>query len=119
MFLAPSPNHVPPILVHHVERSRSLHETVVLLTVQKASIPLLPAESRYQLAELGDGFYRLIVSFGYMEEPYLLPVLGRGHPRCRTRSSTLRTQPTTSVMKRSWRVMEGSSAASLRRSFRT
>ena len=39
VFLAPSPDHVPPILVHHVERSRTLHETVVLLTVQKASVP--------------------------------------------------------------------------------
>jgi KUP system potassium uptake protein len=75
VFLAPSPDHVPPILVHHVERSRSLHETVVLLTVQKASIPVVPPESRYQFSELGDGFYRLIVAFGYMEEPYLLPVL--------------------------------------------
>ena len=75
VFLAPSPDHVPPILVHHVERSRSLHETVVLLTVQKASIPVVPAESRYELSELGDGFYRLIVSFGYMEEPHLVPVL--------------------------------------------
>ncbi len=74
VFLAPSPDHVPPILVHHVERSRSLHEAVVLLTVQKASIPVVPAESRYQLAELGDGFYKLVISFGYMEEP--LPAAG-------------------------------------------
>jgi len=75
VFLAPSPDHVPPILVHHVERSRSLHETVVLLTVEKASIPVVPPESRYQLTELGEGFYKLIVSFGYMEEPHLIPVL--------------------------------------------
>jgi KUP system potassium uptake protein len=75
VFLAPSPDHVPPILVHHVERSRSLHEVVVLLTVQKAAIPVVPAESRYQFSELGDGFYKMIVSFGYMEEPHLLPVL--------------------------------------------
>jgi KUP system potassium uptake protein len=75
VFLAPSPDHVPPILVHHVERSRSLHETVVLLTVQKASSPVVQPGSRFQLTELGDGFYRLIVSFGYMEEPNLVPVL--------------------------------------------
>jgi len=75
VFLAPSPNHVPPILVHHVERSRSLHENVVLLTVQKTSTPIVPAEERYQLTVEGDGFYKLIVSFGYMEEPNLLPVL--------------------------------------------
>jgi KUP system potassium uptake protein len=75
VFLSPSPDHVPPVLVHHVERSRSLHETVVLLTVEQASVPEVPAESRYQLSALDDGFYRLIVSFGYMEEPLLLPVL--------------------------------------------
>lgn len=75
VFLAPSPDHVPPILVHHVERTRTLHESVVLLSVLKASIPVVPDESRYQFADLGDGFYKLIVSFGYMEEPLLLPVL--------------------------------------------
>jgi KUP system potassium uptake protein len=75
VFLAPSPDHVPPILVHHVERSRSLHEAVVLLTVQKATIPVVQDDSRYQFSALGDGFYRLIVSFGYMEEPHLIPVL--------------------------------------------
>ena len=75
VFLAPSADHVPPILVHHVERSRSLHETVVLLNVEKASIPVVPPELRYQLSDLGDGFCRLIVSFGYMENPNLIPVL--------------------------------------------
>ena len=75
VFLAPSADHVPPILVHHVERSRSLHETVVLLTVREMPTPEVPAESRYSLTALGDGFYKLIVSFGYMEEPLLLPVL--------------------------------------------
>jgi KUP system potassium uptake protein len=75
VFLAPSADHVPPILVHHVERSRSLHETVVLLTVQESTAPVAPDESRYSVATLGDGFYRLIVSFGYMENPLLLPVL--------------------------------------------
>jgi KUP system potassium uptake protein len=75
VFLAPSALHVPPILVHHVERSRSLHEIVVLLTVEKETIPEMPAESRYQLSALGDGFYKLVMLFGYMEEPHLLPVL--------------------------------------------
>ena len=75
IFLAPSSAHVPPILVHHVERSRSLHQTVVLLTVEEAITPVAAAESRYKVVTLSQGFYRLIVSFGYMEEPLLLPVL--------------------------------------------
>jgi KUP system potassium uptake protein len=75
VFLAPSAEHVPPILVHHVERSRSLHETVILLTVQHTALPVVPEPSRAQMSALGDGFYRLVISFGYMEEPLLLPVL--------------------------------------------
>jgi KUP system potassium uptake protein len=75
VFISPSAEHVPPILVHHVERSRSLHETVILLTVQQETVPRVADEARSRLNALGDGFYRLIVSFGYMEEPLLLPVL--------------------------------------------
>jgi len=61
--------------VHHVERSRSLHETVILLTVQGASTPVVADHQRYRLTALGEGYYKLIISFGYMEEPHLLPVL--------------------------------------------
>jgi KUP system potassium uptake protein len=75
VFLSPSDEHVPPILVHHVQRSRSLHETVILLTVEQAAIPVVPEQSRARLTALGDGFFRLVISFGYMEEPLLLPVL--------------------------------------------
>jgi KUP system potassium uptake protein len=75
VFLSPSPDHVPPILVHHVERSRSLHENVVLLTVQSTNTPVVPDAERYRLIELGESYYKLIVFFGYMEEPRLLPVL--------------------------------------------
>jgi KUP system potassium uptake protein len=75
IFLAPSSDHVPPILVHHVERGRSLHQVVVLLTVEEAATPVVAEESRCRVIKLSQGFYQLIVRFGYMEEPLLLPVL--------------------------------------------
>jgi KUP system potassium uptake protein len=75
VFLSPSAGHVPPILVHHVERSRSLHEAVILLTVERPPVPVVADGSRWRLSPLGDGFHRLVVAFGYMEEPLLLPVL--------------------------------------------
>jgi KUP system potassium uptake protein len=75
VFLAPSSDHVPPVLMHHVERSRSLHETVVLMTVMEAPTAEVAEDSRYRLTTLGDGFYKLIISFGYMEDPLLIPVL--------------------------------------------
>lgn len=75
VFLAPDADHVPPVLMRHVERGRALHETVVLLTVEEATLPVVPEESRFKVEVLGEGFYKLSVLFGYMEDPLLLPVL--------------------------------------------
>jgi KUP system potassium uptake protein len=75
VFFSPSADHVPPSLVHHVVRSRSLHETVVMLTVEYPPAPVVAEDARWRLTPLGDGFYRLVVAFGYMEEPRLPPVL--------------------------------------------
>ncbi len=75
VFIAPSPDHIPPILVHFVERCRSLHETVILLTVCTEVIPKLPADEKYQITNLGDGFWRIVLHFGYMEHPYVVDAL--------------------------------------------
>jgi KUP system potassium uptake protein len=75
VFLTPDPDHVPPVLMHHIERSRALHETVVLLTVKEETLPVVPEDSRFKVEDLGGGFYKLSISFGYMESPLLLPVL--------------------------------------------
>jgi KUP system potassium uptake protein len=61
--------------MHHIERSRALHETVVLLTVKEETLPVVAEDSRFKVEVLGGGFYKLSISFGYMENPLLLPVL--------------------------------------------
>jgi KUP system potassium uptake protein len=75
VFISPSAENIPPILVHHVARTRSLHETVILLTVERPPMPVVAEDARWRMTSLGDGFYRLVVAFGYMEEPLLPPVL--------------------------------------------
>jgi KUP system potassium uptake protein len=75
VVFSPSAEHVPPMLVHHVARTRSLHETVVLLTVEHPPVPVIAEDARWRLTSLGDGFFRLVVEFGYMEQPLLLPAL--------------------------------------------
>lgn len=61
--------------MHFVERCRSLHETVILLTVCTEVIPKLPADEKYQITDLGDGFWRIVLHFGYMEHPYVVDAL--------------------------------------------
>jgi KUP system potassium uptake protein len=77
VFMASSADMLPPVLVHHVERSRALQETVVLLTIQIVGEPVVEEEGRYSVVHLEDGFHRIVVKFGFMEEPNVLPVLQR------------------------------------------
>ena len=75
VFMSSSEKALPPVLVHHVERSRALQETVILLTIQTANEPTVHPESRYTVTQLEDGFWRVVARFGFMEDPDVTPVL--------------------------------------------
>jgi len=75
VFMASSAEMLPPVLVHHVERSRVLQETVILLTVQTANRPVVPEAERFTVTLPEDGFHRLVIRFGFMEEPRVPEVL--------------------------------------------
>ena len=75
VFIAPSRDHIPPILVHFVKRCRSLHEKVLLLTVITEVIPKVQPAQRFELTDLRDGFWRLVVHFGYMEQLLVVDTL--------------------------------------------
>jgi len=59
----------PRVLMHHFKHNQVLHETVVLLTVETARVPEVPAARRVEVTELGEGFWRVIARFGFMEAP--------------------------------------------------
>jgi len=77
VFMASSAEMLPPVLVHHVERSRVLQETVILLTVQTANRPVVPETERFAVTRPEDGFYRVVIRFGFMEEPRVPEVLAQ------------------------------------------
>ena len=77
VFLATSRDHLPPVLVHQITRTRALHEAVVLLMVADEPVPEVPDAERATVERLGDGFVRITVRFGYMEQPLLMPCLER------------------------------------------
>jgi KUP system potassium uptake protein len=75
VFMASSAAHVPPILAHMVERTRTLHERVFLLTVVTEDVPTVPVEDRLEVTPLGDGFHRVVARYGFMEDPAVPPVV--------------------------------------------
>ncbi len=70
VFMTSSPKHAPPILVHYVERARSLHQRVFFLTiVMSADEPTIPQDRRWTVHTMEDGFYRVLANYGFMEAP--------------------------------------------------
>jgi KUP system potassium uptake protein len=77
VFMASNPKSIPPILVRYVERARSLHEHVLLVNVSVTPNPVEPATNRFESSRGEDGFYRVGVRYGFMEEPDVPAVLAQ------------------------------------------
>ncbi|HEY2026335.1 MAG TPA: KUP/HAK/KT family potassium transporter, partial [Gemmatimonadaceae bacterium] len=52
-----------------------LHETVVLLSVQTRGIPEVGDEHRLGFEQMGQGFYRVVANYGFMQSPNIPGVL--------------------------------------------
>jgi KUP system potassium uptake protein len=69
VFLTGSPDHAPTALLHNLKHNKVLHEHNVVLTVEYAETPHVPAEERVRMEPLGDSFLRLKLRFGFMDVP--------------------------------------------------
>lgn len=69
VFLASRADDIPPSLLHNLKHNRVLHQRVVILTVEIQQVPHVMPDNRYEMANLGSGFYRIILRYGFMDEP--------------------------------------------------
>ena len=76
VFMTSSPDGVPHALLHNLKHNKVLHERIILLTVKIANAPFVAQEKRCTMEDLGQGFHRLILKFGFMEEPNIPLALG-------------------------------------------
>jgi KUP system potassium uptake protein len=77
VFMTSSSDGVPVVLLHHLKHNKMLHATVVLLSVQTRGIPEVPVEHSLALEKLGQGFYRVVAKYGFMQSPNIPELLAR------------------------------------------
>ncbi len=68
IFMNSGASGTPSALLHNIKHNKVLHERVVVLTVQIADVPYVEEADRYEISEVGDGFYRVVLRYGFMEE---------------------------------------------------
>jgi KUP system potassium uptake protein len=68
VFMTSSAGGVPHALLHNLKHNKVLHERVVLLTVKIEDVPYVHPSKRVRFEDLEQGFFRLIVHYGFMED---------------------------------------------------
>lgn len=68
VFMASTEHGVPSALLHNIKHNKVLHERVVILTVAIEDVPQVDESERHEVIDLGNGFYRLTLHYGFLEE---------------------------------------------------
>jgi KUP system potassium uptake protein len=75
IFMNGNASRTPPALLHNLEHNKVLHQRVLFLTVKTRQVPFVSSDNRIETESLGNGFHRLKVYYGFMEDPDIPNVL--------------------------------------------
>jgi KUP system potassium uptake protein len=69
VFLTSDIEGAPTALLHSLKHYKVLHEHNVILTIMTSDRPRVPDEEKIKIDAYNDLFYRVVVTFGYIETP--------------------------------------------------
>jgi KUP system potassium uptake protein len=58
----------PPTLLNNLRHHEVLHETIVLVSVEFAGRPRIPRAQRDRIESLGDRFFQVVLTYGFMDK---------------------------------------------------
>jgi KUP system potassium uptake protein len=68
IFMASTDTGVPSALLHNIKHNKVLHDRVLILTVKIVDEPYVDAENRRECKDLGQGFFRVKLRYGFLED---------------------------------------------------
>ncbi len=69
VFFTSDPASAPTALLHSLKHYKALHEKNVILTIETADTPRINAAERVRIEPVGETFSRVVLRFGFMEQP--------------------------------------------------
>ncbi len=75
IFMTSTLEGIPPSLAHNLRHNKILHQKVVLVMVATKDVPHVSRTDRFNVIELGNGLYQMIVYYGFMDSPNIPAVL--------------------------------------------
>ncbi len=77
IFMASTNKGVPSALLHNIKHNKVLHERVVILTISIQDMPYVEEAERFTVKDMSNGFYRLTIRCGFLEETNVPELLKR------------------------------------------
>jgi KUP system potassium uptake protein len=68
VFMSSAPDGIPSALLHNLKHNQVVHERVIILTVKIEGVPQVDRQNRIETKDVGSGFYRVVLHYGFMEE---------------------------------------------------
>lgn len=75
IFLNSDSHGTPIAMLHNIKHNKVLHEQNIITTIVTEEIPHVSLKDRLKVEDLGAGFYRTIIRYGFMEDPDVPAVL--------------------------------------------
>ena len=60
-------------LMHNLKHNQVLHQINVILTVAYTEMPVVALDKRLQISDIGAGFWKAVVHFGFIEKTLIFP----------------------------------------------
>ena len=68
IFMTSQADGVPHALLHNLKHNKVLHERSIFLKVAIEDVPYVDDERRVEVEALGEGFYKIVLHFGFMQD---------------------------------------------------
>jgi KUP system potassium uptake protein len=75
IFMYGNPQGTPPALLANIRHNHALHQKVVILSVEIAGYPYIDSSQRLDVTNLGSGFWRVQLRFGYQDRTDVMDAL--------------------------------------------
>jgi KUP system potassium uptake protein len=69
VFLTRVKDATPPVMLWYVRHSHALHQKIIAVTLETASVPWIPAAERIRMTEPAPSFWVVSACYGFMERP--------------------------------------------------
>jgi KUP system potassium uptake protein len=68
VFMSATADAIPSALLHNIKHNQVLHERVIILTIEIEEVPHVRDPERVEVHDCGQGFFRIILHYGFMDE---------------------------------------------------